>query len=119
MLGDIAPLLPRNGAESAHAAVLSLNAGLSEELFFRLLLPLLLVLTLHNSGVAFIVAAIVFGLVHLYQGWVGVLVTTAMGLMLTALYLATRSIWVVVGVHALFDLFGLVLRPALARRLSV
>ena len=35
-LGDIEPLMPRNAAETGWAALLSLNAGLSEECFFRL-----------------------------------------------------------------------------------
>src|SRR5689334_21122175 len=42
-LGDIEPLMPRNGAETWRAGLLGLNAGIAEELFFRLYLPLLLV----------------------------------------------------------------------------
>jgi uncharacterized protein len=115
VIGDIAPLLPRNGAETVHAAVLSLNAGLSEELFFRLLLPLLFVLVIHSATMAFVAATIVFGLIHLYQGWSGILATTVLGLMLSAVYLGTGSIWIAAGVHALIDVLGLVVRPALSR----
>jgi membrane protease YdiL (CAAX protease family) len=112
-LGDFAALMPRNRAELAHAAILSINAGLSEELFFRLALPLLFVLVIGNVWVAFALAAIVFGLAHLYQGVVGVVATTAVGVLLTAFYLASGSIWVAVLVHAAIDLVGLVLRPLL------
>lgn len=112
-LGDFAALMPRNRAELAYAALLSINAGLSEELFFRLALPLLLVLVTGNVWVAFALAAIVFGLAHLYQGLVGVVATTAVGVLLTAFYLASGSIWIAVLVHAAIDLVGLVLRPLL------
>ena len=112
-LGDFSALLPRNRAELAHAAALSINAGLTEELFFRLTLPLLFVLVIGNVWVAFALAAIVFGLAHLYQGLVGVVATTAVGVLLTAFYLASGSIWIAVLVHAAIDLVGLVLRPLL------
>jgi membrane protease YdiL (CAAX protease family) len=116
VLGDIEPLLPRNGAERWWATLLALNAGLSEELCFRLALPLLLTIVTGNVFVAFGVAAIVFGLVHLYQGWTGVLATTVLGLALSAAYLIFASIWVAVVFHALIDLNGLILMPLLTRR---
>jgi membrane protease YdiL (CAAX protease family) len=113
-LGDIEALLPRNRAESFHVALLSANAGLSEELFFRLLLPLLLTLITGNAAFAFLVAALAFGLVHAYQGWAGVAATTVLGLALTALYLATGSLLLAIAVHAVLDLFGLLVRPLIA-----
>jgi membrane protease YdiL (CAAX protease family) len=116
VVGDIEPLLPRNAAERWWAALLALNAGLSEELFFRLAVPLLLVLVTGNSPLAFGIAAVVFGLVHLYQGWTGVLATTVLGLALSAAYLISGSIWVAVVLHALIDLNGLLLMPLLTRR---
>jgi membrane protease YdiL (CAAX protease family) len=111
MLGDIEPLLPRNGAEIAHGALLSANAGLVEELFFRLYLPLLLVGIGLGPVAAFVAAGLIFGLAHLYQGWVGVLATTALGALLTAAYLVTQSLWVPILLHIVIDLNGLVIRP--------
>ncbi|MGA7159107.1 MAG: CPBP family intramembrane glutamic endopeptidase [Acidobacteriaceae bacterium] len=116
-LGDIEPLMPRNAAESAWAALLSLNAGFSEELMFRLVLPLLLVGLLHNGLAAFILATIAFGLMHLYQGVTGVLATTLLGAVFVLLYLWTGSLWITMAVHAGLDLFALVLRPNLMRLL--
>jgi len=115
VLGDIQPLMPRNWAETAWAAGLSLNAGLSEELFFRLLLPLLVTGLFRNAllGVGF--AVIVFGLVHFYQGPVGIVATTILGLALSGVYLWTGSLWIAVVVHACLDLIGLVVRPTIAR----
>jgi uncharacterized protein len=116
-LGDIEPLMPRNGAETGWTALLSINAGLSEECFFRLLLPLLLIGVLHNPLLAFISATILFGLVHIYQGVLGVVMTTLLGALLAALYLWTGSLLITIAVHAGIDLFGLVLRPTFMRLL--
>jgi membrane protease YdiL (CAAX protease family) len=117
-LGDIGPLMPRNGEEMVHTGLLSLAAGVGEELFFRLLLPLLLVQLGAPPLPAFILATVVFGLAHLYQGWVGVLATTAVGTALAVLYLATGTLWVAMAAHAAVDLFGLVVRPGLTRLTS-
>jgi len=116
-LADIEPLMPRNGAETGWAALLSINAGLSEECFFRLLLPLLLIGVLHNPLLAFVSATILFGLVHIYQGVVGVVLTTLVGAVLVGLYLWTGSLLITIAVHAGLDLFGLVVRPTFMRLL--
>jgi membrane protease YdiL (CAAX protease family) len=117
VLGDIEPLMPRNGAETGWAALLSLNAGLSEECFFRLLLPLLLAGLLHNPLLAFGIATILFGLMHFYQGAAGVAMTTLVGVVLAGLYLWTGDLWITIAAHAGLDLFGLVVRPTLMRLL--
>ncbi len=115
MLGDVAALLPRNGAETLWTGLMAVNAGVSEEVFFRLLLPLLLVLVFGNAVAAFAVAGIVFGLAHIYQGWGGALATFVLGLVLAGLYLVTGSLLAPIAVHVLIDLVGLVIRPTLAR----
>ena len=114
-LGDIAPLLPRNGAETVWTGLLSINAGVGEELFFRLTLPLLLVLVTGNVVAAFVVAAILFGLMHVYQGWVGVLATMFLGAIFTGVYLVAGNLAWPMALHAGIDLIGLVVRPTLTR----
>lgn len=116
MLGDIEPLLPRNPEERRWTTLLSLNAGFSEELFFRLFLPLLVVELTGNALLAFIIAAIVFGIAHLYQGGVGVIATIGVGAVMTIAYVASGTIWLAVVFHALIDLSGLVIRPWLRER---
>jgi len=116
-LGDIEPLMPRNAAETGWTALLSLNAGLSEECFFRLLLPLLLTGLLHNPLWAFAIATILFGLVHFYQGVVGVVMTALVGAVMAGLYLWTGDLWIAIAAHAGLDLFGLVVRPTFMRLL--
>lgn len=113
MLGDVGALLPRDRGELGHAALLSITAGVTEELFFRLALPLLLALVLGDALVAFVVATLLFGVAHRYQGWIGVVATSVVGALFSALYLATGSLWAAMVFHALIDLNGLVLRPAM------
>lgn len=113
LVGDVDALLPRSKAELGWAAALSVNAGISEELFFRLLVPLL-VTTLTGSALGgFAVATALFGLTHIYQGWSGVVVTAAVGALFALIYLQTQSLFAVMAVHALADLRVLVLGPAL------
>lgn len=115
MLGDVAALLPRNGAETLWTALLAANAGISEEVFFRLLLPLLLALTFGNAVAAFALAGVVFGLAHIYQGWLGVLASFVLGLVMAGLYLGTGNLLAPIAAHVLIDLVGLVARPTAAR----
>jgi membrane protease YdiL (CAAX protease family) len=117
VIGDIEALMPRNWAETFHTGLLSLNAGLSEELFFRLLLPLLIVILFGNAIAAFVVAALIFGFIHLYQGMIGVVATTVIGALFALLYLWTGNIWIAVSAHAALDLIGLVIRPSITRTL--
>ena len=116
VMGDVQALLPRNAAERRWAAALALNAGVSEELFFRLLLPVLFYSVFGHALLALAASVLIFGLAHVYQGWAGVLVTTLLGAALMGLYLATGSIWVVMSVHALIDLNGLLLQPWLQNK---
>jgi membrane protease YdiL (CAAX protease family) len=110
-VGDIEPLFPRNRDERRWTALLAANAGPSEELFFRLMLPLLATLATGNVVLAFAASALIFGAVHFYQGWAGIIGTTLGGALFTGLYLATGSIWVPVLLHSLMNLNTLWLRP--------
>ena len=112
-IGDIGHLLPRNRSELLLGAVLSISAGVTEELLFRLFLPLLLVLITGNVWIAFVVSVLIFGAMHRYQGWAGVIATTLIGALFVALYLATQSLLVAMFAHVLLDLNGLVLRRVL------
>ena len=110
-IGDIRALLPRERGELKFGAGLALTAGVVEELLFRLALPALLFGVLGSGIVAFTVAAVVFGLLHIYQGPQGMLFAFLLGLVFTALYLLSGSILVPIVLHALIDLRSLVLIP--------
>jgi membrane protease YdiL (CAAX protease family) len=113
-LGDVDSLIPRNRAEMVHAAMLSVAAGITEELAFRLYLPLLITLVTGSALLAFALATLIFGAMHLYQGWKGVVATMVVGLVMAALYLMTGALWLAMLQHALIDLNGLVVRPWLS-----
>ncbi|SFO07356.1 CPBP family intramembrane glutamic endopeptidase [Sphingomonas sp. OK281] len=113
-IGNVGSLLPRNRPEIAHAAAMSIAAGVSEELAFRLFLPLLVALVTGSAFVAFGIAVAAFGAMHLYQGRAGVIATTLVGALMAAIYLMTGELWLAMVLHALIDLNSLVLRPILS-----
>ena len=115
-IGNIQALLPRNRAELPHGAALSINAGVVEELLFRLALPALIFGFTGNSVVAIVVSLVVFGLLHVYQGVWGVVGSMILGALLMAIYLATGSILLAIVAHALIDLRSLVLIPVVVFR---
>ena len=114
-IGDIRALLPRNRGELPYGAGLALTAGVVEETLFRLALPALLFGVLQGAPgagpIAFGLAAMLFGALHLYQGPLGMLFALVLGLLFTALYVVTGSILAPIVLHALIDLRSLVLIP--------
>ncbi len=114
-IGDIRAILPRNRGELPYGAALGLTAGIVEELLFRLALPALLFGVLEGipgaGPLAFVIAALLFGALHLYQGPLGILFAFVLGLVFTAVYLVTGSILAPIALHALVDLRSLVLIP--------
>ncbi|MBX3563146.1 MAG: CPBP family intramembrane metalloprotease [Sphingomonas sp.] len=113
---DITPLLPRNRAELLHVVPLAINAGISEEIFFRVYLPLLLVLAGVPGWIAFVASALIFGAMHRYQGVLGVAVTLVLGMVFTALYLASGGLLVPILFHLLINANALLFRPAVQLR---
>ncbi|MBN9606341.1 MAG: CPBP family intramembrane metalloprotease [Actinomycetales bacterium] len=110
-IGDVGALLPRTRGELPYGAGLALNAGISEELLFRLGLPALLFGVTGDGAIAFALAAVVFALMHVYQGPLGVLATGVLGLVFSAVYVVSGWIWLPIALHALVDLRSLVLLP--------
>ena len=117
-IGDVGALLPRNRQELTLGALLSVNAGVMEELLFRLALPALIFGATGGTLAAVIGSVMVFGALHFYQGWPGIVGATVIGALLMVLYLATGSILVAIVAHALIDLRSLVLIPMLVFRVQ-
>jgi membrane protease YdiL (CAAX protease family) len=111
-LGHVSALLPRDRSEVLLGGAISVAAGIGEELFFRLLLPILLAAFI-GSIAGVMVAILLFGLAHAYQGWRGVTVTTLVGALFTAMYLMSGSLAVAMLFHVVIDLMSLVVRPAI------
>ncbi len=104
-------LIPKNYKERIWGAILSINAGFSEEIFFRVLAPILIYSVTSSVLIAIIGSTIWFGLVHYYQGMAGVFVTFFVGLLMFIVYMITENIWITMLVHAVLDLNGLVFSP--------
>ena len=111
MIGDIGAMLPRNKQELRLGWFLSINAGISEELMFRLAIPAVLYGASGSAIVALVGSVALFGALHSYQGVSGVIGTTVVGLAMMFAYLATGTILVPIVLHILIDLRSLVLLP--------
>jgi membrane protease YdiL (CAAX protease family) len=99
-------VLPASPSERRWYAGLSVTAAVSEELLVRGFF----LRYLHTSpfqlglGLAVLIAAVVFGANHIYQGLKGAIVTGATGLVFTAILLVTGSLWPGIVFHAFTNL---------------
>jgi membrane protease YdiL (CAAX protease family) len=105
LLPDFDALLPRTAREGWWFALVALSAGVCEELVFRgWLLQVLTRLGGLQGLVLLAVAALIFGLMHAYQGPLGVLSTTALAVALIGVTVMTGSLLVPMALHVLLDL---------------
>jgi membrane protease YdiL (CAAX protease family) len=98
-------MLPQTTGERWAFAVLSVCAGFSEEMAYRgYVIPMLL----PHLGVVGAVAAssLAFGLLHAYQGGIGILRTGIIGILMAVGYLMSGSLWPPVLAHLLFDVLA-------------
>ncbi len=110
-VGDVSAMLPRNRQELRFGWALSINAGISEELMFRLAIPAVVFGATGSAIAAVVLSVVLFGALHLYQGVMGVLASTLIGAFFFFTYVASGSILVPIVLHVLFDLRSLVLIP--------
>ncbi|MBA2934665.1 CPBP family intramembrane metalloprotease [Sphingomonas sp. CGMCC 1.13654] len=103
----LAPFLPQTGEQLAWGLLVSLAAGMCEEIAYRGYLVAYLGHWLSWSGVL-AANAVIFGLGHVYQGKAGVVMTGIIGAGLGALYLASGSLLLPMLLHALFDVSAMV-----------
>ncbi len=104
-------LLPQSFTERAAFVLLSFTAGICEELVFRGFLIAALTAAFGSTPGAVAVSSLLFGLLHVYQGVIGVGRATLLGLVLALPFVATGSILPSVVIHILIDVIaGLWLR---------
>lgn len=97
-------LLPRTAREKGAFAGLSLVAGVGEEVAFRGYAIPLLAPVLGGAWPAAVFTSLVFGLLHAYQGAIGIVRTAVFGLVLAASFLITGSLWPAIAAHVMVDL---------------
>jgi membrane protease YdiL (CAAX protease family) len=98
-------ITPNTPGELALFMLMSLSAGVWEELVYRGFLVWFLVPLMGLSG-AVAISALIFGLAHLYQGIRGFVTSGIIGLIFAAFYLLTASLWWLMAVHAAIDIAG-------------
>src|SRR5688572_6161215 len=99
-------LLPRTANEKGAFAVLSLTAGIGEEVVFRGYALAALLPFLGGGWGAALFTSVVFGLLHAYQGPLGMARTTLLGFLLAASVLISGSLWPAITAHVALDLLG-------------
>jgi membrane protease YdiL (CAAX protease family) len=103
-VGRLRKIMPTFGPEMAAFALVSLTAGVCEELLYRGWLVNLLRAATGSVWVAIVVGAAVFGIGHAYQGAKAMLRTGFVGLQLAYLFVAVDSLIPGQVLHAAFDL---------------
>ena len=114
-MGKLEAFLPKTGEQLAWGLIVSLFAGLCEEIAYRGYLVAYCRFWLPEWP-ALAAGAVLFGLAHLYQGAAGTLVTALLGLAFGFLYVETGSLALPILLHAAVDISAmvtawLVLRP--------
>lgn len=102
-------LLPVSSSERRWWILLSISAGICEEIYFRGFMPQFLSGQLHGGWAmapvgAWLLSSLVFGLCHLYQGAAGILRTAVAGLMFSVLAVLTGNLLLPIVLHVLIDL---------------
>ena len=104
-------LMPGTGREVGLFAGLSFCAGFGEEVAYRGYALTALMLATGSAALALIVTSATFGMLHAYQGPVGVVRTGVVGLIMGAAFLHTGNLWPPIIAHAIINLLaGLALR---------
>ena len=96
-------IAPRTPREFGLFYLVSLSAGIAEELTYRGLLFTLLAALLGSWWGSALVASALFGIVHLFQGWRSAGIAALMGLREHLVVGLTGTLFVAMVVHALHD----------------
>ena len=103
---DISYLLPRTPLEKGFWIMLSLSAGITEEICFRGYVITRMARLTGSVWPGAILGAISFGIGHLYQGWGGAVMIMIYGFMFSLLFLARGSLIPCIIAHALQDMLA-------------
>ena len=110
------PAIARSRRETGAALLLAASAGVAEELFFRLTVPLLAAIVTGSAAIGCVLGWALFTLAHRYQGRGGMIAVSLVGAGLGWLYLSTGLLWAAMLLHAVVDVNALIVRPWLERR---
>ena len=102
-MGELGALAPSTDTEMRTFSMVSVTAGICEEILYRgmLLGALAPVLGLWP---AVALSSVVFGMGHMYQGMTGIVKTTLVGLFMALLTVFSGSLLVAIVLHSIIDL---------------
>lgn len=95
--------LPKSKREFIWFNLLSLSAGICEEIIFRLFMFSYL-LENTNLAIAFILTNVIFALTHMGSGKQNIIGAFILGLLFTAIYYFTNNIWLPMILHSAIDI---------------
>ncbi|NNF32876.1 MAG: CPBP family intramembrane metalloprotease [Saprospiraceae bacterium] len=105
-----AAFLPQNKQELGYFMILAISAGICEEIVYRGFLVNYLMAVIDDQILAFNVAvifpAVIFGIVHMYQGINSVLKIAIMSLLFSTIFIFSQSLLIVILLHAGVDIVG-------------
>ena len=98
-------LIPKTFVDRLLFLFVAITAGFCEEIIFRgAMLYYLSNLSYDLSIITIgIISSMLFGIIHLYQGWKGVLQTTYVGGVLFLLFVGTGNLWIPIVLHFIID----------------
>lgn len=97
------PLVPRTSGERRGFWLLSVTAGICEEIVFRGFL-MWLIAAWTDLALAVIISSVLFGCMHIYLGAAQVPKTAIAGLLFALVVVASGSLWPAIVIHAAVDL---------------
>ena len=101
-LNAVRPLLPSSVTELRYFTVLSITAGICEEVLFRGYLIWYLAVYV-GLPAASVLSGVAFGLGHLYQGRRQAVKIIFVGFVFVLFYIGTGTLWIPMALHALLD----------------
>ena len=102
-MGELSNLAPQTPSENRLFDMVSITAGVCEEILYRGLLLATLV-SLVGTWPAVAISSLIFGLGHAYQGISGIAKTGLVGLGLAWLTVSSGSLFIAIVLHAVIDL---------------
>jgi len=110
--------VPVGSTEVAAFALVALTAGICEEILYRGWLVTFLGAFFGSIWIGVVVAAVLFGLGHAYQGWKGIMATGILGVLFGAIFVGVKSLVPGQALHAAIDIVNGVLAGGIVKRLG-
>ena len=102
-MGEISNLIPQTRSEDRLFDMVSITAGICEEVLYRGFL-LVTLESLVGIWPAVVLSSLIFGLGHAYQGLTGIVKTGCVGLILALLTVFSGSLFIAMALHTVLDM---------------